>query len=68
MNSFDPASVTHIITDPFGPNPVTVVPSPETLRELEAAFDDALLVLDEERPWQPCDDFPVDESGVFRLG
>jgi hypothetical protein len=46
---------------------LSLVPSPETLRELEAAFDAALLALDDERLWQPCDDFLPDVSGVFRL-
>ena len=40
-SGFDPDSMTHIISNPFGPNGKVIVPSPETLRELEAAFDEA---------------------------
>jgi len=59
------SNAVHVVFGPLVPNQPIVVPSDEALRELEAAFDAAVLALDDDLPWQPVDDSPPHGSGVF---
>ena len=60
-------SLTHIILDPLRPEPQIILPTPETLDELEAIVQEGLMKLEDDRPWHAVDDFDVLESGTFSL-
>ena len=60
-------TLTHIIFDPLRPDRPIIVPTLETLEELEAVVVEGLTKLEDERPWHAVDDFDVLESGTFLL-